>query len=108
MDEPEKRRNIHTNFGNNRGKIFRIGKNWSQQWRANIFLESWTKVERERERDKERIWKQEEMESRSIFFGISNGEKWKEKKDSFVNKSGILVMEDKSQNREFYDSSLYG
>ena len=36
------------------------------------------------------------MESRSIFFGINNGEKWKEKEDSFVNKSGILVMEDKS------------
>ena len=48
-------------------------------------MESWIKVERERE------------EGRDFFFGISNGEKWKEKEDSFgkKNKSGI-VMEDKS------------
>lgn len=40
----------------------------------------------------------EREEGRDFFFGINNGEKWKEKEDSFgkKNKSGILVMEDKS------------
>lgn len=39
----------------------------------------------------------EREEGRDFFFEISNGEKWKEKEDSFgkKNKSGI-VMEDKS------------
>lgn len=39
----------------------------------------------------------EREEGRDFFFEINNGEKWKEKEDSFgkKNKSGI-VMEDKS------------
>lgn len=50
---------------------------------------------RERERKKKNL----EIGRNGIvefFLGISNGEKWKEKEDSFGSKSGILVMEDKS------------
>lgn len=50
---------------------------------------------RERERKKKNL----EIGRNGIvefFLGISNGEKWKEKEDSFGSKSGILVMKDKS------------
>lgn len=84
MDEPEKKKIFVQILELVEAKFLKWGKSWNQR-RVNIFLESWTKVERERE------------EGRDFFFGISNGEKWKEKEDSFgkKNKSGI-VMEDKS------------
>ena len=63
-------------------------------------------MDKNREKEKERTGRKGETKkefgnrrkwNRGVFFfGISNREKWKEKEDSFVNKSGILVMEDKS------------